>query len=109
MTIYKKKLGYPFPFAVMTMGMFILLFGIALLIFSYGFAQFFGLMLMFLAIYMCFLRSEIWIDNENHQVKFVKSLFGLNGVFGNYWSIMLRLPSNIRCFLTKGMIKLAED
>jgi hypothetical protein len=77
MTIYKKKLGYPYPFAVLTMGLFILLFGIALLIFSYGFAQFFGLMLMLLAVYMCFLRSEIWIDNENHQVKFVTSLFGL--------------------------------
>lgn len=85
MAIYKKKLGYPFPFGAFVMGLFLLLCGIALLIFSYGFGQFFGGMLLILSVYMCFLRSEIWIDKENQKVKFVTSLFGIKW---GYWNLL---------------------
>jgi hypothetical protein len=67
------------------MGFFVLLCGISLLIFSYGFGQFFGGMLTLLAVYMCFLRSEIWVDSENKKIKFVSSLFGMKW---GYWILL---------------------
>jgi hypothetical protein len=85
MSIYKKKLGYPFPFGALVMGLFVLLCGISLLTFSYGFGQFFGGMLTLLAVYMCFLRSEIWVDSENKKIKFVSSMFGLKW---GYWILL---------------------
>lgn len=77
MSLYKKKLGYPFPFSALAMGLLLLVCGAGLLIFSDGFAQFFGGLVVLLSLYMCFLRAEIWIDSKNKKIKFVSSLFGL--------------------------------
>lgn len=94
MSIYKKKLGYPFPFAALAMGLFILLGGILLLILSEGFFQFLGSMFVLLSTYMCLLRSELWIDAENKKIKFVSSLSGVKWgkwvLLENYLAITIK-------------------